>query len=642
MIVGVDERNKVLLTTTPFVGVKAGDYKVITLKQVPRILQVDRTVERRPLVGGISIGHWDITAGTLACPVMRDNDLYILSNSHVFCYSDDTEVLTKAGWKSFKDVNKDDEIATLNEKTDELEYQKPTAVIGFPYQGLMMHFKSRYLDLLVTPDHHFFLLKGRKKVPIHVDGKTLIEKLKKYPNPRLYFKGDFKWNCSVLESVVIPPAKVAGRYEQDYRKNIPAFPPEAFLRFLGWYLAEGSISKTGPGKKEHIICIRNTNPEHLKEIAETVEALGFKPYISKGAGVRFYSKQLFIYLKQFGYDHERFIPTEFKNLKREQLEILFQALMKGDGHKYRDRSGYVFLSCSKRLAEDVGEIAMKLGFRVRFSVKKGSPYNPSGIYYLTHISNAKLRLVSKNLLTLEQYKGMVYDVTVPNHIILVRRNGIPVWCGNCPSPWDASPPSRLEITQPGPYDVSKNYPNADLMKYVCATYKDHVPVSVERGSACPVARVWSGAYNSLASLCGAKTRLRPWVAAEANKVDCAIATPSVEFKDKILDDDGSEFEPSGIVGLLFAGSDVDRIFIACKASNIQQLLNVRFLHGIHEPQIGEVVHKCGRTTGHTFGPVLSTNMTLQVWYGVGYAPFEDCVVVSAACGGGDSGSLVYV
>jgi intein/homing endonuclease len=29
-------------------------------------------------------------------------------------------------------------------------------------------------------------------------------------------------------------------------------------------------------------------------------------------------------------------------------------------------------------------------------------------------------------------------------------------------------------------------------------------------------------------------------------------------------------------------------------------------------------------------------MTLQVWYGVGYAPFEDCVVVSAACGGGDS------
>jgi hypothetical protein len=35
-------------------------------------------------------------------------------------------------------------------------------------------------------------------------------------------------------------------------------------------------------------------------------------------------------------------------------------------------------------------------------------------------------------------------------------------------------------------------------------------------------------------------------------------------------------------------------------------------------------------------------MKLQVWYGVGYATFEDCIVVNAACGGGDSGSLVFV
>lgn len=37
----------------------------------------------RPAPGGVSIGHIDITAGTLGCLVTRDNQLFILSNNHV-------------------------------------------------------------------------------------------------------------------------------------------------------------------------------------------------------------------------------------------------------------------------------------------------------------------------------------------------------------------------------------------------------------------------------------------------------------------------------------------------------------------------------------------------------------------------------
>jgi len=32
------------------------------------------------------------------------------------------------------------------------------------------------------------------------------------------------------------------------------------------------------------------------------------------------------------------------------------------------------------------------------------------------------------------YKGKVYSLAVPNHVIYVRRNGIPVWCGNSDPP----------------------------------------------------------------------------------------------------------------------------------------------------------------------------------------------------------------
>lgn len=46
--------------------------------------QVNRTGIVRPLIGGISVGHWEITAGTLGMFVKdTSNNIYIMSNNHV-------------------------------------------------------------------------------------------------------------------------------------------------------------------------------------------------------------------------------------------------------------------------------------------------------------------------------------------------------------------------------------------------------------------------------------------------------------------------------------------------------------------------------------------------------------------------------
>lgn len=41
----------------------------------------------RPALGGVSIGHFRITAGTLGCLVQKNNKVYILSNNHVIANS---------------------------------------------------------------------------------------------------------------------------------------------------------------------------------------------------------------------------------------------------------------------------------------------------------------------------------------------------------------------------------------------------------------------------------------------------------------------------------------------------------------------------------------------------------------------------
>jgi len=56
-----------------------------------RALQ-DPTGRFRPAPGGVSIGHRDITAGTLGCLVRKGGDTFILSNNHVLANSNDAAI----------------------------------------------------------------------------------------------------------------------------------------------------------------------------------------------------------------------------------------------------------------------------------------------------------------------------------------------------------------------------------------------------------------------------------------------------------------------------------------------------------------------------------------------------------------------
>lgn len=51
-----------------------------------------RTDRWRPAPGGVSIGHHEITAGTLGCLVKKGGKIYILSNNHVLANSNDAIV----------------------------------------------------------------------------------------------------------------------------------------------------------------------------------------------------------------------------------------------------------------------------------------------------------------------------------------------------------------------------------------------------------------------------------------------------------------------------------------------------------------------------------------------------------------------
>lgn len=59
---------------------------------VIKALAVDRTDYMRPVPGGVSCGHGDITAGTWGCLVTKDSKIYALSNNHIFANSNKAKI----------------------------------------------------------------------------------------------------------------------------------------------------------------------------------------------------------------------------------------------------------------------------------------------------------------------------------------------------------------------------------------------------------------------------------------------------------------------------------------------------------------------------------------------------------------------
>jgi len=115
--------------------------------------------------------------------------------------------------------------------------------------------------------------------------------------------------------------------------------------------------------------------------------------------------------------------------------------MKGDGH-IKNGIYKSYVTISKRLAEDIQELGIKLGYGTKVSMEtseqrkeymKNKPkwcdFNYSDIYtvgFATLQKNAK-----NNKIEVIDYDDYVWDITVPNHIFFVRRNGKVAVSGNC-------------------------------------------------------------------------------------------------------------------------------------------------------------------------------------------------------------------
>lgn len=392
-----------------------------------RVMIISRDRLRRPVAGG-----WHLQDGA--------------------CYSADTEVLTRRGWRRFDDVTPEDEFMTRKIGTGNAEWQKAFYFHDQDWTGReVMHFRSRTVDLLVTPNHRMLTQwKATKEWAAPPEAIRTAEDLER---------------LKALRAVAIPAWSRWRGVMPTTGDGITVAGERVALAdwcaFMGMWLAEGSVGGCLTGGTPHSYSVtisQEGSSPFYAEIEALLERLPFG-FRRNGHSWRVGHRALWDELRPLGSKYTKYVPQWMKDLPPEYLAILWEWTGKGDGTRGARRTGkrahiapqdvWRVTTASPRLADDWQEILAKLGRSGSISV-----HRPSQDVFIRGRRIAKDHQVPHYIInervtarfslptpTREVYNGHVYCVSVPNEVLYVRRNGIPQWCGNTVLP-------RLEVLYP--------------------------------------------------------------------------------------------------------------------------------------------------------------------------------------------------
>ena len=365
--------------------------------------------------------------------------------SRVFCYDAETEVLTSEGWKAWPDVDGTEMFATVNPDDDALEYQRATEHFAAPYDGPMYRVRSEQVDLLVTPNHRMWVKAHDTRANRRGEEPYRVRLAAEIHGKRVAYQKTAVWDGQEEGTVSIPGTKRTWRRADTQTKVVrhyvgSTFPLEEFARFLGYWLAEGSLNG-------HQICMAQNRGAKLDAMAANVVAMGLKAYRpTTGPGaVRTSSVALRDSLATCGTRaHEKHVPDYVHDWGPKTLRVFLEAFVDGDGSRRRNGNHSVIYTASRELADDLQILAIKAGWsaNIRVDDRTGQEHRmPNGqvirtlrpSYVVSLVKTRTHPLVNHNGAkndTWEHYRGNVYCVKVPNGLLFVRRNGKPVVSGN--------------------------------------------------------------------------------------------------------------------------------------------------------------------------------------------------------------------
>jgi thymidylate synthase (FAD) len=349
------------------------------------------------------------------------------------CYSPDTEVLTRDGWVRFDRLQRGVEVGTFDIGTGALEFLVPDEHIVKHHQGRMFHAFGRRVNLLITPDHNLLAKFKKTSDSRLVPAQEAFGKTFSIPK-RAVYAGEAVVPIEMPEHhYVQATANQYGATGHSARTTpglvVDVQQMPAFAEFLGWFLAEGSLSG-GNGSGQRVSLYQKD--ENAGPIFACLEQLGWSwgKTIDARSGVANITvgiSALARWLRQFGDGsfHKR-VPGFVFHWPVVLRQRVIDAAFAGDGHDY-GQGRRCYNTRSRQLAEDMQRLLVTTGKSASF----GWTMTDGEKMYRVYEGIREFAEVKPRMQEWVEYDGMVYCVSTRNRTVMVRRAGIVMICGNC-------------------------------------------------------------------------------------------------------------------------------------------------------------------------------------------------------------------
>lgn len=367
------------------------------------------------------------------------------------CFDSEHDVLTSLGWIKINKLTYDHKVATLV-NGNSLEYMNPIALQEYNYNGKMYSVDSNQVNLCVTPNHRMYVADRQGKhykiqlaEEIYGKSRKYLKNVKTHKIDMNNLPKELKFNqYGEVEKFLIFNKSNDIAFEFDL---------DNWLTIFGIWIAEGSL--TG-GRTVQFAAHKQRVKDNLIKSCQNLNIKLVKYLESPGDLIEntycINNVNIAKYLESYyGGSINKFLPAWVWYLSAEQCKILVKSMILGDGHYMKGTITMRYDTSSIKLRDDLQRLCLHAGYSANYYLKYEAGHttyiksrnnekitSTKDAWRLTIVTSQNNPLVNKSIKSdgtnrkdkWQDFNGKVYCCSVPGEgIIYVRRNGIPVWCG---------------------------------------------------------------------------------------------------------------------------------------------------------------------------------------------------------------------
>lgn len=341
-----------------------------------------------------------------------------IGDKYCFPESANVEVLTTEGWINVKNVTKKHKVASLIENKY-ISYENPTELYEFDHDGDMYKLRSQQVDIDCTLNHKLYVKRRDHEEYELIEAKDIMGK-----------QFNLKKNCENIN----PDVKTFNLIKEK------EFDMNTWVKFFGLWIAKGCAETCNTS-------ITQCEPHIQKIITDIITSLGYNYSVDKcELTITIDNKILSDYMQSLsvGAPYKR-LPEWVWSLSQNQSRILLEHMLLGDGgmsectkgsNSYENSSCYY--TSSVGLADDVMRLAIHCGWSGNKIIAEPTGHEIYDNYCVNiiktknepQINHCHVETQNEQSENIYNYKGKIYCLEIPSHIMMIRQNGKNVWISN--------------------------------------------------------------------------------------------------------------------------------------------------------------------------------------------------------------------